>query len=173
MTKREELRREEEFKKKQGQNAAVHCNHRFISISTRSGAGILGIDLQGAHHLLSPDASDEALGHALLDALSKSRRISSQEDPAFSGQGLEESNKIWRQQLMDQYQYKNRQQLFKNMVRCGIRLADGFITMKPLRHEGLEGWGGMDPALNIVLSGEASPATVGAALRLALDRCIP
>ena len=167
-------RSEEEAKRIQGKNAAIFRNNQFVSISTRSGSGVLGMDPQGAHHLLPPDATDEVLGHALLDALSKSRSISWGEDPALSIQGLMATNKIWQQSLMDQFKYKNRQQLFKNMISCKVRLADGFITMKPLRHEGLEGWGGMkDPTLNVVISGEVPPSEIGAALRLTLDRCIP
>ena len=167
-------RSEEEAKRRQGKNAVVFRNNRLVSISAQSGLGMLGFDLQGAHFLLPPNAADEVLGNALLGALSNSRRISPQEDPSFSNQGIMAANKIWQQSLMDQFEYKTRKQLYENMISCDVRLFDNFITMTPLRHEGLEGWGGMkDPTLNVVISGEAPPSEIGAALRLTLDRCIP
>ena len=163
----------EESKRIQGKNAYVYRNEQFISIGTSSGAGILGSDPQGSHHLLPLDASDEALGDALIDALSKSRYVSQREDPAFSIHGLQESYKIWVKKLTDQYKYKNRQQLFKDMVSCNVRLAvtiqptsmlrlaNELITMQPTRHERLNAWGGIgDPTLDIVLSGKIGRAHV-------------
>jgi len=52
--------------------ARAHSTSRFICIETKSG-GLT--DPKGKQHLFPPDAAEEAMGLAVLDALAHSRRI--------------------------------------------------------------------------------------------------
>ncbi|WP_255417037.1 contact-dependent growth inhibition system immunity protein [Photorhabdus sp. CRCIA-P01] len=56
-------------------NARCVFNGDFYSVTTYSGNGLLGVDPLGNNHSLQPIVSDQELGKAVLDALSKSRII--------------------------------------------------------------------------------------------------
>ncbi|TDB61612.1 contact-dependent growth inhibition system immunity protein [Photorhabdus khanii] len=56
-------------------NARCVFNGDFYSITSYSGYRSLNLDPLGGNHMLSPDISDEKLGGAVFNALSKSRFI--------------------------------------------------------------------------------------------------
>ena len=74
---------------------------------------------------------------------------------------------------MTRYGYKTKRALFKNMLSCGVTLQEGTIIIRPSYHDQLEGWsGGRFTEKDYVRVPEtASPAEVGAGLRLAFSRC--
>jgi hypothetical protein len=166
--------------------ADAKFNTDFICIETYSGYGSCRADHKGAMHLLPPDAPDQALGEALLDALSKSRFVlpeprkdvwihpeatfdMSLYDYDLNNQRYAE----WISNLMRLYGYKTKRALFKDMKNCGVESKSDEITIRPRHHEKLEAWSGkgISDSDNVVIPSNSSPAEVGAALRLAFSRC--
>ncbi|TDB61618.1 MULTISPECIES: contact-dependent growth inhibition system immunity protein [Photorhabdus] len=159
---------------KQGLNATAMFNGDFYSVKTYSGNGLLRADPLGSKHLLQPIVSDQELGKAVLDALSKSRIISLDEcGDYFDHDVSNEQYKNWITKMMEFYGYRSKRQLFKKMLSCGICMLDGQIMIRPSRHEKLDGWSedGISESDHVVISADSSPEEVGAALRLAFSRC--
>lgn len=156
--------------------AAAFFNGDFYLIETWSGYRASGRDLTGKKHMLEPGASVDALGIAVLDALSHSRFLSLEElEEFFDYKKGQESYEGWVQALIGQHGYKSRRALFKNMASCGIRVMvdEGVMSIGPSRHEQLEAWGREkdDGIEDVVIAADSSAATVGEALRLAFSRC--
>ncbi|MCC8374950.1 MULTISPECIES: contact-dependent growth inhibition system immunity protein [Photorhabdus] len=158
----------------QGLNAGVKFNGDFYSIQTYSGNGLLGVDPLGSEYLLQPVASDQELGKAVLDALSKSRIIPLDEyGDYFDHDANDKQYKNWITEMMGSYGYRSKRQLFKKMNNCNIRLLDGVITIMPYGHKKLELWTGQGIVESdyVIIPANSSPEEVGAALRLAFSRC--
>jgi hypothetical protein len=158
----------------QGKQAAAWCNEEFILVETYSGHGRMGFDAQGAHHALPPDASDESVGSAILDALSRSRFLTAEEAaPFFELKRIADEYSKSTQSFMTRYGYKTKRRLFAHMKSCGIQLVGNNITIRPTNHERLEGWGRDrdDGIEDIVIAAASHVSEVGAALRLAFARC--
>ncbi|WP_445375073.1 contact-dependent growth inhibition system immunity protein [Photorhabdus tasmaniensis] len=159
---------------KQGLNASAMFNGDFYSVKTYSGNGLLREDPLGSKHLLQPIVSDQELGKAVLDALSKSRIISLDEcGDYFDHDVSNEQYKNWITEMMGFYGYRSKRQLFKKMLSCGICMLDGEITIQPSSHVKLDGWSGdgISESDYVVIPADSSPEEVGAALRLAFSRC--
>ena len=154
--------------------ARAHGTSRFICIETES-EGLA--DPKGKQHLLPPDASEEAIGLAVLDALAHSRQISWLELETLMwgrrGTGKERYEK-WAADLQQRYGYKSRATLFKNMNFVGIKHQNGTITFTPMMHIKLQAWqGGRNEGIeDVVISFESLSQQIGAALKLAFSRCV-
>jgi hypothetical protein len=125
-------------------------------------------------HLLAPQASDEELGNAVLDALSRSRIVKTAEAPELypDRDEAERLSKDWVARLMQKYGYATKRALFKKMKSCSIeRRKGGMISFLPTDHNRLEGWEFLEGA-EVTLADGSAPEQVGAALRLAFSRCI-
>lgn len=76
---------------------------------------------------LPPDASDDALGRALLEALERSRLIWPGDEPEFFKRERDERcERNWEKDFMRRYAYKTRREAYQTMdrVRRAIRGAD-------------------------------------------------
>jgi hypothetical protein len=153
---------------KEKDGASAVCTPDFICIQTCS-YGVA--DPTGKQHLLSPDASEEALGQAVLDALAYTRRLTDDEIRALrSLKNVQPRYEEWVNNLIERYRYKNRRALFRNMRHCTIYRRGGEITIHPSKHDALEGWQGIKDAI-VTLPADSSAEEIGAALRLAFSRC--
>lgn len=167
--------------------ASAFFNGDFYSIETYSGfrGGTHG-DYKGVEHRLPPDACDQELGLAVLDAMSHSRWVLGiPREGSIYPSGVEfdkdlydrelnmERGKKWIADLMVQYGYKTKRALFKNMRSCSIDRYGDSIKITPMHHEKLEAWGREkdDGIENVVIPADSSPLEIGAALRLAFSRC--
>ena len=158
----------------QGKNATAWCNEDFVCIQTDSGRGMLRYDPSGAQHVLACDASDEALGDALLDALGRSRVIPSADAKTFLDMkrgAIEYAN--WTADLITRFSYKSKTQLFRNMRHCGVQLLGDTMFLRPSIHEKLEAWGRQegDGIEDVTIPAASSAAEIGVALRTAFSRC--
>ncbi|MGN2425921.1 MULTISPECIES: contact-dependent growth inhibition system immunity protein [Klebsiella/Raoultella group] len=144
-------------------------------METQSGQGRTSADPLFPPHLLLPEADDECAGQTILQALYNSWTLNKFEDRVafFDLEKGKEKYAAWIARLMDRYGYKTKSALFKDMKHCIIHCVNGVITIRPTRHEKLEGWGGTkgDSIEDVILSTDNSPAEIGAGLRLALSRC--
>lgn len=156
--------------------ACAHAlfNGDFFCIETFSGFGTMRRDPAGKQHLLPRDASDDALGVALLDALNHSRTVNPANFPDFFNfERTKEQYSKWVEALIKHYGYKSRHALFKHMKNCNVELQGNNITIKPMRHKKLEGWGReKDDGINdLEISIGISNQEIGKTLKLAFDRC--
>lgn len=166
--------------------ANAKLNKDFLCIQTYSGYGSSRADHKGSMHLLPFDASDKAVGEALLDALSKSRFVLPEprndvwvhpeatfDSDLYDLNAMEQRYQEWVSLLMERYGYRSKRALFKDMKSCNIKSRLGEFVMTPSHHEKLEAWSGkgISDSDNVVILATSSPSEVGVALRLALSRC--
>lgn len=166
--------------------AGIKVNKELLCVQTYSGYRGCQADYKGVMHLLTPDAPEQVIGEALLDALSKSRFVLPEprsdvwihpeatfDSELYDFDAAAQRYKDWISQLMSQYGYKTKRALFKDMKSCSVESKDGQIIIRPSRHEKLEGWGdtGKGGSDHVVIPDNSTPVEFGAALRLALSRC--
>jgi hypothetical protein len=147
-------------------------NRDFISVKPYSGYSLAIADPKAPEYLLKPDASDEELGEAILNALKHSRFLSYEEATELRANGKQNYDN-WVQKIMSMYGYKTKKAMFKDMKSCGMSLHEGIITIRPSYHEKLEAWGGEGISEDdyVHISADSPHAEIGAALRLAFSRC--
>lgn len=155
--------------------ADANMNDELITVATWSGYRMQAGDPSGAQHDFLVDVSDESIGAAILDCLSRSRFLETEESRAalFDFEAGQRNYLAWIERLMLFGGYKARRALFKQMARCGIEQSDDTITIRPTHHEKLEGWSGkgFTETDYVVISTSAPLAAIGAALREAFRRC--
>jgi hypothetical protein len=80
--------------------------------------------------------------------------------------------KIWKEQVIRKYKYKNKHALFRNMNLCNVIANDEMIIISPWRHDQLEGWGPEkgDEKYDITIPADSDHKLIGETLRLALER---
>lgn len=155
--------------------ANVKSNSDFIVIDTFSGYFGSSLDPRGVQHLLVPDVNNCDLAVALLDALTHSRVAKPDEAPdLYDGRdGLAQRYRTWVQHLMQRYGYKTKRALFKNMKDCSVYHREGdTFTFIPSQRDALDGWTPLPEDQYVVIPSESSAADIGAALKLALSRCM-
>jgi hypothetical protein len=131
------------------------------------------MDPNGAEHLLAPEADNELLGSALLDALQKSRVLNVAEARIFfDPQRIARDHAAWVERLMSRYGFESKRALFNGMKHCGVSVRGGNISIKPTYHEKSEAWAGMGSEFELVLPSQARAIEVGIALREGLRRCV-
>ncbi|WP_413623809.1 contact-dependent growth inhibition system immunity protein [Luteibacter sp. Lutesp34] len=154
--------------------AHVLMNERVICIETYSGRGLMGRDPDGICDFRELDEANATLGSLLRRALEASRWISLEEYPLFFDiERSKETNRLWVEAACQRSGFKSRKALFKEMMSCSVRCAEGRITIKPSVHVKLEGWtgDGIAPTEYVELSTEDSDEALGEGIRLALSRC--
>jgi hypothetical protein len=166
--------------------AGAKFNSDFIFIETYSGYRSSQADPLGAQHLVRPDASDQELGVALLDALARSRFVLPEPrkdvwihpeatfDMSLYDYDLNNQRySDWIDRLMGAYGYKTKRALFKDMKSCSVENKLGEIVIRPSCHEKLEAWSGKGIVESdyVVIPANSPASDVGGALRLAFSRC--
>lgn len=153
--------------------AEINRTEKFISIEPLSGYRMVVREDEGYILYLPPDANDDALGDALLNALDKSRFVLPDDDPGLlKAERYMRCYRNWQKDFMRRYGYKTKRDAYKNMSWCRAKRCEGKITIQPHhRREKPEEWDRLSPEQNVVISETRDAAVVGAALRLALDRC--
>ena len=109
----------------------ISRTEQFISIEPLSGYRIIQREDEGFVIYLPPDATNEALGRALLTTLDKSRYIWPP-DPVFS-----EADRYircyhdWQKDAMRRYGYKTKNALYRNLDWCRAKRSEGEISIEP------------------------------------------
>ena len=160
-------RTQEPFKK----TATVYKSEKFICVDPLSGANILKYleDDESCRFYLEPDATDETLGQALLAALQRSRYVDERE--FFDPERAMRAEANWQKEVMRRYGYKTKRDVYKNLDWCLAKISEGKISFQPHRHDKLDSWRSLPPDQTVVIPATNDAVAVGAALRLALDRC--
>ncbi|MEO8380807.1 MAG: contact-dependent growth inhibition system immunity protein [Acidobacteriota bacterium] len=154
--------------------ATAKANDDFIDLRTLSGYRLSLLDPAGKHYHFAPAVSDVELGSAVVDVLAASRFMEPGEATALRA-NVEKLYEDWVAATISHHQYKNRRGLFRSMRSCSIERTGDVIRIIPSCHEKLEGWSGDGIALedHVIVSSGQPAGEIGAALRLAFDRCIP
>jgi hypothetical protein len=72
---------------------------------------------------------------------------------------------------MQRYGHKTKRDAYKNMDWCRAKRSDRKISIQPHRRDKPEYFHGLPPEKTVVIPATDDAVAVGAALRLALDRC--
>jgi CDI immunity protein len=72
---------------------------------------------------------------------------------------------------MARYGYKSKRAAFMSLDWCSARMREGKIFIEPHKRDKPGSWGSHPPERTVVIPATDDAVTVGAALRLALDRC--
>ena len=151
--------------------ATVHRTEKFVSVEPLSGYGIVQREDEGYVIYLAPDAPDEALGRALLEALDRSRFIWPIEDEFFEAERYLQCNRNWHKDFMRRYGYKTKRDAYKNMEWCRVTRREGKISITPHRRDKPEYWRNLPAEKTVIITATRDEIKVGAALSLALSRC--
>jgi hypothetical protein len=152
--------------------ASIHGTEKFVSVEPLSGYSIIQREDEGRIIYLPPDASNETLGQALLEALGKSRFIYPPDREFSNPERYMRCYRNWQKDFMRRYGYKTKREAYRNMNWCEAERSEGTISIQPhKRDDKPEHWIWLSPDQTVVVPATADAAVVGAALRLALDRC--
>jgi hypothetical protein len=152
--------------------ANVHRTERLISIEPLSGYRMAYREDEGHVVYLPPDASDDVLGQTLLQALERSRFVWPADEPdLFKPERYMQRYRNWQADFMRRYGYKTKREAYENMDWCKVERSEGNISIKPHKREKPEYFRDLPQDRTVVISAMDNAARIGAALRLALDRC--
>ncbi len=152
--------------------ADIKRTQRFISVQSMSGYRMVQPEDDGHVIYLPPDATDDALGQALLKALDKSRFIWPADEPEFfKWQRYMECHRNWKADFMCRYGYKTKREAYMDMDWCRAERSEGKISINPHKRDEPEYWRSLPADRTLVIPDTREAATLGAALRSALDRC--
>lgn len=141
--------------------------------------------------LLSPNATDEALGDAIRTSLLQSRWVlypSEHRDMNSYPREVEFDARLHPndrkekyakdvKMIMRRFKIKTKNELFSNMKYCSITNERCEITFKPTHHNKLDRWSWSkngiprEPFENVIIPASSIPDEIGVAARLALSRC--
>ncbi len=150
--------------------AEIHRTEKFISVEPLSGYSLVHRDDEGCIFYLPPEATDDALGRALLEALERSRFVLPRDDP-IKWEEYERREQNWQKDFMRRYGYKTRREAYQTMDWVRVQRSEGKISFQP-HDRGKPGhwvWPAADKV--VVISATTEAAAAGAALRSALNRC--
>jgi hypothetical protein len=152
--------------------ADIHRTERFVSVRPKSGYRMIQPDDDGYVIYVPPDATDEALGRALLEALERSRFIWPPDEPEFfKWQRYMGCHENWQKDFMRRYGYKTKRDAYQNMDWCRADRSEGKISIRPHKRDTPEYFRILSADRTVTIPETRDAATAGAALRLALDRC--
>jgi len=152
--------------------ADIHQTEKFISVEPLSGYSRALREDHGYVIYLAADATGDALGRALLEALGRSRFIWPRDEPEFfKWQRYMRCYRNWQKDFMRRYGYKSKRDAYKNMDWCRAKRSEGKISIQPHKRDKPEYWADLPPDRTVVIPATTDAAAAGAALRLALERC--
>jgi hypothetical protein len=152
--------------------ADINRTDRFIAVEPKSGYRRALPENEARVIYLPPNASDEVLGRALLEALDRSRFIWPADEPEFfERERFTQCSRNWQKDFMERYGYKTKREAYNSMDWCRAKKSEGKISIKPHKRDKPEYFRDLPADRTIVIPATDGAAAAGAALRLALDRC--
>jgi contact-dependent growth inhibition (CDI) system CdiI-like immunity protein len=152
--------------------AEIHRTDRFISVEPLSGYSMVQREDDAYVIYLAPNAADDALGRALLEALGRSRFIWPRDEREFfEWPRYMRCYRNWQKDFMRRYGYKTKRDAYRNMDWCRVERSEGKISIQPHKRDKPEYWTDLPADRTVVIPATTDAAAAGAALRLALDRC--
>jgi len=145
----------------------ISRTERFICVQPLSGYRMIQPEDDGYAIYLAPDASDDALGRALLEALDWSRFIPPPDEPElFKWERYVQCHRNWQRDFMRRYDYKTKRDAYKNTDWCRAKRSEGKISMTPHKRDKPEYFTGLPAEKTVIIPETRDAAAAGAALRL-------
>ena len=154
--------------------ADVKATEAFVAFQTLSGHGLIRPEAGRAPTFVDRRADDRAIGEALLTALAGSRNIVPYTDPEFENpENYARAYEETREAIFRRTDKKTKREAYEDMGWCRVRRSEGKIRIRPAPPDGVGKWGALPEDMNVVIPATDDPVVVGAALRLAIERCTP
>lgn len=145
---------------------------QFFCIETLSGYRMVQPEDDGFVVYLPPDANDELLGRALLQALDKSRFIWPPDEPTFfKWERYTQCYQNRQKDIMRRYGYKTKREAYESMNWCRAKRSEGKLSIQPHKRDKPEYWSDLPADQTVIVPATTDVVAAGAALRSALDRC--
>lgn len=153
--------------------ASILSNSVFTLIETYSGFRSGWADPEGQQIYLSPDASADSIGSALIKALEASRIFTLENLPIITREQHAERYEAWVKDVIQRYGFKNRAAMFKAMKSVDADVYHQKLHLLPTKHEKREAWGrsNSDKFEDVIISYPNQADAIGEAILLALSRC--
>jgi hypothetical protein len=153
--------------------ATIYRSPRFIVIETISGSSALHHREDKAFRTyLEPGAANEILGKTLLAALDRSRLFNPfSEREFYDGNRVMRAENNWEKEFMSRYGYKTKRDAYKDLDWCYVKRDAGKISIQPHRRYKINAWKRLPADRTVIIPDIRDDDAVGAAVRLALDRC--
>jgi hypothetical protein len=153
--------------------ATIYKSKEFISVEPLSGASGLHYREDENHRIyLEPDATDDALGAVLLEALGRSRFIDPvQQRDFFNRDRATRVYENWQKDFTARYGYKSKREAHKSLDWCMARMSEENISIEPHGRDKPGYWRSLPEERTVIVPATTDVAVAGAAMRLALDRC--
>jgi hypothetical protein len=152
--------------------ADINRTDRFISVEPKSGYRRALPENEARVIYLPPNAGDDVLGQALLEALDRSRFIWPGDEPEFfESERFIQCSRNRQKDFMKRYGYRTKREAYKNMDWCRAQRSEEKISIKPYKRDKPEYFRDLPTDRTVVIPETRDAATAGAALRLALNRC--
>lgn len=156
-------------------SALIYATNRFLLVQPCAGFRNAGHNMDEPATYLHPDASAADIGAAVLQTLSRYKKLATVEVNIFFDLAkVENDYQIWVSNLLELHDYSSKKELFKSMKHCSVRLQDDILKISPTKHEKLEAWsgtgqGGQD---DVRIPASSSSGDVGQGVLTALERCL-
>lgn len=154
--------------------ADVFFNQAFFYVVTQSMGTFAYPEPEATPHFLPPDTDDASLGKTLRVALRASKTVSAEEFQRIWNSGqVNDIEKAHDTLAMENYGFKTRRAMYKNMDSCSVCIVDGTIEIQPLRHTSIDGYTAdkVQGPFRFAVSEDVSDAELGAALRKGFSLC--
>jgi CDI immunity protein len=154
--------------------ATAFFNGDFYCLITQSIGMIAFGDQSVAPQFLPPTVDDVTLGQTLRFCLDKSRQVDMSEFQSIVSAGkLGEADEILEKMTKQNYGYKTKRAMYKNMLCCWIMEVDGKIKIIPTHHKSLDTYSGISKEGTeiLYLSVSALDTEFGESLREGFKRC--
>lgn len=154
--------------------AGVEFNGDFFRITTMS-QGMLSYAEPSADPIyLPPDVGDAELGNAIRSGLSLSRRVTPSEfQEIFKSKIVELHAKDRDARAIEQFGYKKKRDMNKNMDTCLIKVLDGRIEIQPTHQNSLDTYtiSKVDGPFPVCVDENVSDTELGSTLKHAMTQC--
>lgn len=132
---------------------------KIISVEPFSGYRLHLREDEGYRIYLEPDATEEALGRALLEALNRSRFVDPRKERGFfKADRIMRADGCWHHDFMTRFGYKTKRQAYKNMSYCLAERYEGKISIEPHRRAKPQYWWDPPADRTVVISAKVDAA---------------
>lgn len=153
--------------------AYIKCNTNVFWIRGVKKCGVGAFTTREMNHFLELDCHLDVLGKKTNDYLT--HQIIIEYSKETIDRLIEEAKENTNEQfysLQRQYGYKTKNDMYKNMMFCDLRLSNNKLTISPWKRKGPEAWNGMDEEHKIIIRFPIPDELLGAAIRFAFTRCV-
>lgn len=160
--------------KKLTQRTNVYFNGDLFWINTLSTGMLAYPEPDAEPYILAPEVDNAELGRTVKKALQVSKQVGLEEfQRIFKSNVLKNLEKDRETQVIQQFAYRNRREMYKAMDCCSITCVENKISISPSHHDSLDGYSGVGEGGSEVIHLDASISEeeLGVAIREGFKRC--